>query len=242
MRRLTLALVALSLPAASLAAQRISIPLIRRGPQRPAEKPPQAPGIHDARLYSRYAFSRFSFESAPMLSYMQTTGLVGPDVPANYVTFGDATQLSFRATPSLFFTGTFTSSSVGGPFSVASSEAGVRVKPWTSLRIAPFAEARMGWAFTSNVYAPSSSVPFLAVYRSAYNDFAYGSGHGGVFGVGADTRLTNRLSLTTALSYTRFDMSAQNLYGNTARWNYSNSATRLTLGVRYNHGRWVDVR
>jgi hypothetical protein len=242
MRRLSLALVALSLPAASLAAQRISIPLVRgRGPQRPAEKPPQAPGIHDARLYSRYAFSRFSFESAPMLTYMQTTGLIGPGAAANYMAFGDATQLSFRATPSLLLTGAFTSTAMGGPFAMASSELGFRVKPWTAPRVAPFAEARMSWAFSSNTYAPSSAVPFLALYRSAYDDFATGAGRGGILGVGADTRLTSRFSVTTALSYTRYAMSARNLYGNAASWGYTNRMTRLTVGVRYNHGRWIDA-
>ena len=50
-------------------------------PDRPAEKPPQAPGIHDVRLYNRYKLSRFSLESSPMLSYMQTTGFVAEGEP-----------------------------------------------------------------------------------------------------------------------------------------------------------------
>ena len=118
MRRLTVALVALSLPAATLAAQRvIGIgPGRGRTPERPAEKPPQAPGIPDSRLYTRYMFSRFSLQSSPMLSYMQTTGFVAEGIPADYWSLGDATELSFRATPSLQFSTAFTGSTadIGG--------------------------------------------------------------------------------------------------------------------------------
>jgi hypothetical protein len=239
MRRLTLALVALSLPAASLAAQRVGI-RPGRGPDRPAEKPPQAPGIHDARLYNRYLLSRFSLESSPMLSYIQATGMLAENIPANYWSFGDATQLSFRATPSVFLTSSFTSTAAGGPFSLASADLGLRVKPWTSPRFSPFAEARMSWAYTSGIGLPSTIVPLSFLYRTMYTDFANGHGRGGVFGLGVDTRLSARFWMTTALSRARYNMEGVNLTTSN-RWDYTTNATRLTVGFRYNHGRWFDA-
>jgi hypothetical protein len=241
MRRLTLALVALSIPAASLSAQLIGS-RGTRGAQRPAEKPPQAPGIHDARLYNRYRLSRFSLEASPMLSYMQTTGFIAEGIPANYWSLGDATQLMYRAAPSLYLTTTFTGSALGGPFALSSAEAGVRVKPWASMRFAPFAEARMSYAFTTGFAMPSGGVPVTFLYRAAYGDFTSGDGRGGVVGLGMDGRLTDRFALTTTLSHSRLAMEGRSMSGVRRTWDYSNNATRLTVGVRYNHGRWMDAR
>jgi hypothetical protein len=238
MRRLNLALVALTIPAASLAAQ-VMIPTRGRVPTRPAEKPPQAPGIHDARLYNRYMLSRFSLESTPMLSYMQTTGLVAQGIPQNYWSFGDATLISFRAAPSLFVTSAFTAASLGTPFGVEASDVGLRLKPWTSPRVAVFADARMSWAFTTDFALPSQAVPIVALYRAGNRDFTTGSGKGGVFGLGTEVRLTDRYSLTTSLTYAHYSMRGINLT-TSDRWTYTNDATRLMIGARYNHGHWYD--
>jgi hypothetical protein len=239
--RLILGLMALTIPAA-LSAQ-ISIPILgRRGPDRPAEKPPQAPGIHDVRLYNRYALSRFSLETSPMLSYLQTSGFVAAGIPANYVTFGDATQLSFRAAPSLSVITAFTSSAFGGPFALGTGEFGLRLKPWTAPRIAVFADARMSWAYTTGMQLPSGAVPVAFVYRSMYNDsFVTGTGRGATLGFGVDTRITERYSVMTTVAHTRFDMRGGNLRSD-QRWDYTTDATRLLVGFRYNHGRWLDAR
>jgi len=240
MRRLRVALVALVIPATSLVAQ-VMIPIRGRTPERPADKPPQAPGIHDARLYNRYMFTRFSLESTPMLSYMQTTGLIAQGIPENYLAFGDATLISFRATPSLFVTTAFTASSLGTPFGMNGSDFGFRVKPWTSPRVSAFADARVSYAYTSDFALPSQAVPIAAIYRTSSNrDFATGTGKGAVFGVGADTRITARYSLITSLTYTHYTMQGRNL-NTTSRWNYTNNATRLMVGMRYNHGHWYDA-
>ena len=237
MRRATLAVIGLVIPAA-LAAQ-VMIPT-RRQPDRPAEKPPQAPGIHDVRSYNRYRFSRFSLESAPMISYMETTGLLAPGLPGDYWGFGDQTLLSFRTAPSLYLTGAFTASSVGMPFGMNSSDVGIRVKPWTSPRVTPFADARMSWAFTSGNGIPSSVVPVILAYGIARENIITGSGRGAVFGLGADTRLTARYSITTTLSRTHYAMRGTSLE-KANRWSYANDATRLSIGLRYNHGRWLDA-
>ena len=241
MRRLTLALVALSLPAASLAAQRgMKIPTIGRTPDRPADKPPQAPGIHDVRLYNRYKLSRFSLESSPMLTYMQTNGFLAEGIPQNNWTFGDATQLSYRVSPSAFLTTAFTSSSVGGPFQLGTAEIGGRIKPLAAPRFAPFVEARYSWAYTSNTTMPSSAVPVVFVMEGAGNNFSTSRGRGALFGVGVDTRINARYSITTSLSRSHYAMRGNDIT-RSASWNYVNDATRLLVGLRYNHGRWFDA-
>jgi hypothetical protein len=238
MRRLNLAFVAIVVPAA-LAAQ-VMLPT-RRGPDRPAEKPPQAPGIHDVRLYNRYVLSRFALESTPMLSYMQTTGVLAPGIPQNYWSFGDATLISYRVTPSLFVTTAFSASSVGTPFGMNGSDFGVRVKPWTSSRVTGFVDARASWAYTSDFPLSSQAVPIVGLYQVGKPDFTTGTGRGAAFGVGADTRISTRFSLTTSLTHTHYAMQGRSL-GLGQRWSYTNDATRLMVGVRYNHGHWYDAR
>jgi hypothetical protein len=240
MRRLNLVLLALAIPAANLAAQ-IYIPLRTPRPDRPAEKPPQAPGIRDVRSYNRYKLSRFSLESTPMISYMQTTGAIAKDIPMDYWSFGDATLISYRAVPSLFVTSVFSASSAGAPFGMNSSEFGVRLKPWTSPRVAMFADARMSYAFTSNFALPSSAVPFAAMYMDAYTDFSMSRGHGALLGLGSETRLNDRYSLTMSMNYTHYEMRTNRLYDPNSGWTYRNNTTRLNVGVRYNHGRWQDI-
>ena len=242
--RLTLVLVALSLPVADLAAQRIRMPLIgRRGPtpERPAEKPPQAPGIPDALAYNRYRLSRFSLEQYPMLSYLSTTGFVAEGIPANYWLLGDGTHLGFRVAPSLSLTADMTSSVVGGPFSMGTAEFGFRVKPWTSPRFTPFLDARTSWAYTMGSAGASNAVPGIFLARSLYGDFTTGSGRGNFLGLGAETRIRPRWSLATTLSTTRYAMTGRSLQTR-EEWKYTADAMRLTVGVRYNHGRWLDAR
>jgi hypothetical protein len=243
--RLTLALLALSLPAADLAAQRIRIPLIGRGgptPEVPVDKPPLAPGITEAMAYNRYRLSRFSVEQYPMLTYLQTTGFIAEGIPTSNVTLGDGTHIGFRVAPSLSLTLDMTSSVYGGPFSMGSADVGFRLKPWTSPRFTPFADARMSWAYTTpGTGFGSAAVPTIFFARSMYGDFTSGSGNGVFFGLGVETRVTPQLSMTTALLTTRYSMEARDM-GTRREWEYTADATRLTVGLKYNHGRWLDAR
>jgi hypothetical protein len=244
--RLMLAMLVLSLPALSDAQRVVRPPHTARTPDRPAEKPPLMPGIHDSRLYSRYMLSRFSLEQYPMVSYFQTNGLVAEGIPADYWTFGDGTHIGFRAAPSVTVGLDFTSSIIGGPFSLGSSELGVRVKPWTRLRVTPFVDARMSWAYSAGFGAPSDAVPLVFMYQATRDNFTSGSGRGRVVGIGAETRLNARFWLTTGLTHARFRMTERNNLGFTGpgsseEWRYLANATRLSVGVRYNHGRWLDA-
>lgn len=238
MRRLNLVLLAFAIPTADLAAQ-VYIPTRTARPDRPAEKPPQAPGIRDVRSYNRYKLTRFSLESTPMISYMQTTGAIAPNIPMDYWSLGDATLISFRAAPSLFVTSAFTASSAGAPFGMNSSEFGLRLKPWTAPRISIFADARMSYAFTSDFALPSSAVPFAAMYMDAYTDFSTSRGHGALLGLGSETRINARYAVTVSLNYAHYEMRT-NQIRNPSSWSYQNNSTRLNVGVRYNHGRWMD--
>jgi len=239
MRRLNLALVALVIPAATLAAQ-VMIPTRGRRPDRPAEKPPQAPGIHDARLYNRYMLSRFSFESSPMLSFMSSAQVLAPGIEDNYWGFGEASMISWRAAPSLAVTTAFSAASLGMPMGVNSSELGVRVKPWTAPRISAFADARWAYTYITGFGVSSQAVPILALYPGFRESLAWGSGNGPTLGIGADARLNERFSLTTSLNYAHMSMHGRNL--DTRReWDYTSQMTRLFVGLRYNHGHWYDA-
>lgn len=247
-RRLVFALLALSLPATELAAQRTRLPQIGSGvtPERPAEKPRQAPGITDALAYSRYRLGRFSFENYPMFTYLQTTGLVAEGIPSSYSMLGDGMRLGFRLTPSLSLAGDLTSAALGGPFAFGTSDFGLRIKPWTSLRFTPIIDARMSWAMTipvSSGYAGSAVLPGVIMARSMWDmDMTSGSGRGTILGIGAETRVRPWLTMTTTLSNTRYRMTSREVGGSWREWKYTADATRFAVGVRYNTGSWMDAR
>jgi hypothetical protein len=192
------------------------------------------------RYYNRYALTRFSFESMPMVSYMSANGVVAAGIPTNNWSFGDATLITVRTVPSLYVVGGFTAQSVGGPFGMNSSEFGFRLKPWTAPRFSPFADVRESWAYTTGVALPSSAVPISVLYRDFYNSHSMGSGNGTSFGLGMETRITARYSLTTVLSSTHYSMNGRDL-STARRWDYTADATRLMVGLRYNHGHWFDA-
>ena len=237
--RYLVALLVLALPELSTA-QRVRPPIRPRTPDGPVEKPPLMPGIHNHMLYNRYALSRFSVEQFPMISYFQTSGFLARGIPANYWAFGDGTHIGFRATPSLTVSSDFTSSFFGAPFSFGTADFGVRVKPWTGLRVSPFVDARMSWAYTAGTGMGSTVVPLMFMIRSAYGDFSSSSGHGGTLGLGAETRVHARFWLTTALTHSRYSMTRRSLE-QANEWDYTTQATRLSVGLRYNHGRWLDA-
>jgi hypothetical protein len=193
-------------------------------------------------LYNRYALSRFSFEQYPMVSYFQANGWVADGIPSNFWSFGDGTHIGFRATPSLTVSTEFTSSVFGGPFSMGSTDFGVRVKPWTDLRVTPFVDARLSWAYTTGRgNNGANAVPVAFLIRSTYGDYTTGSGHGAVLALGADTRVNENIWLTTALSHSRYGMTNRSQNSPTGSWDYKTNVTRLAVGVRYNHGRWMDA-
>lgn len=241
-RRLVLTLVALSLPAAELSAQVRPVlpPQASRSP-RPAEKPPQAPGIPDARLYSRYRLSRFTLEQYPMVTQLQTTGIVGKGISTNYTMLGDGTHLGFRVTPSVAVTGDLTAAVLGAPLSFGSADVGIRVKPWTTQRFRPFVDARISRAYVVPASGISNVVPIVLHSRTMFGEITTGNGTGATLGLGGETSLRRNWILASSLSSTRYAMTGRQLTGTRGEWEYSANALRLALGIRYNPGRWYDA-
>lgn len=240
--RLALALVALSLPAADLSAQiRPVVPPQTSRRPRPAEKPPQAPGIPDARLYSRYRLSRFSLEQYPMLTQLQATGMIRQGIATNYTMLGDGTHLGYRVTPSVSVTGDLTSAVLGAPLSFGSADIGIRIKPWTSPRFRPFIDGRISRAYVVPVNGVSNVVPVVFLSRSMFGEITTGDGRGATLGLGGETSLGRNWILASSLSSTRYSMTGRQLTGPRGEWKYTADALRLALGVRYNPGRWYDA-
>lgn len=241
--RLTLAIVALSLPVGMLSAQRPTAVQPRTvNRPRPAEKPPQAPGIPDARLYSRYRLSRFSFEQYPMLTHVQATGIVMPGIASTDNMFGNGMDLGYRVAPSLHTTVAITSASFGAPMSFGSFDAGLRVKPWAARRFRPFADARMSWAYVVPASGLANVVPVVFLARDMFGDITTGSGRGGLIGLGMETTVHRNLTLSSILSSTRYAMTGRQLTGARNEWKYTADAVRLGVGLRYTPGRWYDAR
>jgi hypothetical protein len=240
--RLLLAIATLGLMGSELDAQtRVRPPFEKRRPDQPAEKPPLVPGLTDPASYSRYRLSRFSLEQYPMLSHMSLTNFVSPGATNAYWTFGDGTHLGFRATPSLFLTADFTSAAIGGPFAMGTSDIGVRIKPWTSPRFTPFADARVSWAYTTGNGYNGAAIPLYLMVRSFEQDFTQGRGTGTLLGIGVDTRVRARWSVTTSLASTRYAMHARDMRS-LREWDYTATTTRLIVGLKYHHGSWIDAR
>jgi hypothetical protein len=238
--RVTLALLALSLPVAEMSAQRATVPpRTTRGP-RPAEKPPQAPGIPDARMYSRYRLSRFSYEQYPMLTYLQTTGMIAAGIPSTHTMFGDGTHMGFRVAPSFSATADLTSAMIGAPVSLGSFDFGFRATPWASRRFRPFADARTSWAYAVPASGVSNVVPLVLATRTMFGDITTGKGRGTLLGLGVETTVRRNLLLSSSLSSTHYAMTGRQLGGSWNEWKYTADALRLAVGLLYNPGRGLE--
>lgn len=227
-------------------AQRTSVgrvvpPQTSRAP-RPAEKPPQAPGIPDARLYTQYRMSRFSFEQYPMLTMLQTTGAIAAGFASNHTMFGDGTHLGFRITPSLGLTTDLASAFTGAPFSFGSADLGLRLKPWAGARVRPFVDARVSHSYVVPASGIAYTVPIVILAKSEFGNITTGSGNGGLFGLGAETNVKRNWTVSATLSATHYAMVGRQITGGAREWTYTADALRLGVGVRYNPGRWFEAR
>jgi hypothetical protein len=239
--RFVLMIAAASLASGELGAQRVVVPPRTVRAPRPAEKPPQAPGIPDTRAYTQYRMSRFSFEQYPMLTQLATTGFIADGVASSWTLIGDGTHLGFRLAPSVSITADMTSAFLGGPFSFGSADLGVRVKPWLAHRVRPFADARISRAYSLNGAGMANVIPTVVITRSAIGDISTGKGNGAFFGVGAETTIHQRFMISAELSDTRYSMQGRRLGGDWREWDYDADAIRLSVGLRYNPGRWLDA-
>src|SRR5687767_5019359 len=125
--RVLVSLVVLLLPAA-LDAQgvRVRRPPVGGQPPTPAPKPPQAPGIPDAR---RYHSIRLSVESYSLFSFVRTDQYVTDSAASSWSMLGVGTRLDLRMKPTFSMTADLTTAMLGGPFSLSTIDLGGRYRP-----------------------------------------------------------------------------------------------------------------
>ena len=239
--RVVVAMVSLLLLPAELLAQRVPMPIGRRGPATPAPLPPAPEPIARELAYRRM---RVSIESYPLASVIQSSGFSRDGRAETWATLGAGTRAEYRVTRFVSGTLDLTSSLVGGPVMVQTAELGARVRPERSeRRWYPFVDARVGYvsAFHGGLGDFVDENFGYPTPRGAYGA-RYSRGFGGVAGAGVEYALTRTFSLTTAGSIMQSRLTAHDFTGaQAADPNFGMSAFRYTIGVRYNPIRIVST-
>lgn len=190
--------------------------------------------------------SRVSLETYPMFSHVNAPGFSGGKPISSWNSIGQGTHIDFRHTEWLSSTLDMTAAYAGGPSTTQTIEAGFRVKQqgW-EYRMRPFADVRFGWQHAADQYMSSASSYGIGPASPLASDFRYARGFGGIAGVGTDIALTNSFSLMTELSAMRANMTAYTYQLTTVPQvgdSYRMTTYRLSLGLRYNQARTVDLR
>jgi hypothetical protein len=239
MRTVAIVALALLLLPNDSSAQRMRLPGARR--PRPAELPPQAPGVAREMQYVRLPLS---FESYPLVSRIEASGFMGDGVSSSWTSFGMGTRADYRVSRFLSATLDMTSSFNGGPMVMETAELGARMRPdRNERRLYPFVDARVGYAYAyHSYYRPIGDV----IDGSNALPLGYGSrfshGLGAVGGAGMEIAITTRFSMTTAASIMRNHMTAQGFQGNRpTRDRFWMTSYRYMLGVRYNPVRMITA-
>lgn len=232
--RAVVALAMLLVPGVSRA-QHFPRPRIGRDPAWPAPLPGRTPEpIARALAYRRL---RFSIESYPLVSHVQSRGLTSDGRGAAWTMFGGGTHSEYRATRFVSATMDLTSSFLGSPVRVQTAELGVRLRAERSeRRVYPFVDARVGYvsAFNANLGTIVDAPYGYPTPRAAYG-VRYSRGFGGIAGAGAEYTLTPSISVTTAASVMRSRLTAHDVDpGQTGIPNFGMTSYRYTLGIRYN--------
>src|SRR5204863_954391 len=100
--------------------------IMRRGPGRPADLPPQPEPIAREIAYRRW---RLSVESYPMVSRVESPGLSGVRALPAWTTFGTGTRAEYLLMRNVSATLDMTSSFLGGPAITNTVELGTRLHP-----------------------------------------------------------------------------------------------------------------
>ncbi len=230
--RALVATVLLLLPGA-LEAQRMPRGAGARRPPRAAPLPPQPAVVARAVAFQR---SRVSYETYPLISYLQTP-LIGNLRSKQGLSLGAGSRVDYRVTRYVSATMDLTSSSIlsGGTLT---AEFGTRIRPErTERRFFPFVDLRLGYirAYES-LLLPGDFIDDGQPGTGA----RYSDGFGGVAGVGMETALTRRFSLTTGASVLRGRMTAYDIRGTAPNTGaFPLTSYRLALGLRYNPVRFI---
>lgn len=240
--RAVVAIVSLLLPAGA-SAQRFPLPGTGRPrPGEPVPLPRQPEPIARELAYRRL---RLSVESYSLISYVQSPGFTGDGRVSAWTTFGGGTRAEYRLTRLASATLDITSSFVGGPAISYTAEIGTRLRRERSeRRMDPFVDLRLGYISAYNRELGSFvNDPFGYPTAQPSSLPSYSTGFGGVAGVGMEYWLTRTLSLTTAGSVMRNQMTARDFQGARPETpSYAMTSYRYTLGFKYNPVRTLRSR
>lgn len=217
--------------------QPLPMPGRRVHPAEPQPMPPESGPIARELSYTRM---RFSFESYPVLSLIQSSGFENGGT-STWASLGAGTQAEYRFSRVAAATLDLTSSVIGGPINLVTAELGTRFgRARTERRWEPFADARIGYiaAFSRELGSYSSDPLGYPGPHGTYGS-RYSSGWGAMAGAGVEYGLTNTLSLTSELLATHSRMNAHDVLAPTTLPSYGLTAMRLVLGLRYNPVRMV---
>jgi len=218
------AIVILLVPAA-LSAQRIPLPIGRRGGGR-EPLPPTAGPIAKEEAYRRW---RLSVESYPMVSYYQTSGF------GSWTSLGMGTRADYLINRHVSATLDMTSSLIGSPSVVNTAEVGTRVHPeWAEHRLFPYADFRVAYIAVFNSQFASIENSFSNPVATGTYGAPYSHGYGAIAGGGFEYSLTHSWSLTTGASIVSARMQPRDLSNAVDNRPYNMTGVRYTLGVRYN--------
>jgi hypothetical protein len=231
--RISAVIAIITLVPATLSAQRIPLPgIVIRGPAHPAPLPPQAGPVAREMAYKR---SHLSFETYPILSYIEAPAYTGIGALSAWTTVGMGSRAAYSFSRYASATFDVTSSFIGGPAYTQTAELGTRIEPPRSeRRLYPFLDTRVGYISTYSrglgAYDDLNIVP-----QPGYGGSRYSSGFGAIGGLGLECALTSAWSLTTSGSVARNRMTAHDFQGaQETNRNYDMTMLRYTLGLRYN--------
>lgn len=244
MRTRNLVAIVLLLAPAALSAQRIPLPVGRRGPGHPEPLPPQPTPIAQQLAYTR---SHLSIESYPMVSFIRSPGLGGPGRAGSWASIGAGTHADYRLTRFMAGTVDLTSTFYGGPVVTETAEVGTRFSSARGeSRWYPFLDLRLGYIATRPNFGTLADVyvdPSTQVY---YGRYAHG--FGGVAGGGVEYALTRMFSLTTSVSALRTNLTMSDYQDpSVSGRRFGLTSLRYTIGLRFNpvhtvYGSRTDAR
>ena len=210
----------------------LRMPGQRRHPATPQPMPQDPEPIARQLAYTRL---KFSFESYPVLSFIQSSGFASGGA-STWAALGAGTRVEYRFSRIMSATMDLTSSVIGGPINLTTAELGTRFgRARMERRWEPFADVRIGYAaaYSSEVGSFMNDPVGYPIPHGTYGS-RYSTGWGGVAGAGVEYGVTNTLSLTSELLATHSRMSARDVLATTAQPSYGLTSMRLVLGLRYN--------
>ena len=215
----------------ALSAQRIPLPIGRRGPAQPQPLPPQPTPVAMQLAYTR---SHLSVESYPMVTFNSAPGLAGPGRAGTWASIGAGSHADYRLTRYMSATMDLTASFFGGPALTQTAEVGTRFnKSRDGGRWYPYLDLRVGY-IASYLNTGTFGTVFVDPVTQGYYA-TYSHGFGGIGGAGVEYAINNVFSIVTGASVLRGGLTQHNVesFGGNDR-HYTLTSLRYTIGLRFN--------